>query len=303
MTRKDSRMAPILAALVAAQLFNLVGCFDPPKEKPMPTGTVYDHYHEAVAEAMSDVSAPYRPRHFVKVLPDSTGGETNSRGADWISNLLSDLVPDEADPLVLEPGDELIIYRSGSYYRFRAVADATQDLNPSGAPDGNEGAAALAFSLKASAVTAGKTAGVGKHFMVMEVTDPIGRVYYTLDVIYGGLNGGFDDALLTISDATVANPTVLTVTDHRMQDGETALIQDSTGITPSLDGEHVATVIDADHISIPVNVTAAVAESAQVSYDGIDIRHGLTMYLQPGVELYIDDGSDYPTPRWVKVIR
>ena len=60
----------------------------------------------------------------------------------------------------------------------------------------------------------------------------------------------------TIVENTVANPTVLTVENHGLTNGDTIYIVNSNS-TPSIDGSRTVTVIDNDTFSIPVNVTVA----------------------------------------------
>lgn len=58
--------------------------------------------------------------------------------------------------------------------------------------------------------------------------------------------------------STIANPTVLeTATPHSLVSGDTVLVAGHTGSTPAVDGSRIVTVIDALHVSVPVNVTVA----------------------------------------------
>lgn len=59
-----------------------------------------------------------------------------------------------------------------------------------------------------------------------------------------------------ITAATVANPTHLTIAAHGFTDQDSVTISSSAGTTPSLNGSYTATKIDANTISVPVNVTA-----------------------------------------------
>lgn len=60
---------------------------------------------------------------------------------------------------------------------------------------------------------------------------------------------------LTINDNTVANPTLVTTTsNHNLVTGNQITITGSDS-TPTIDGEHIVTLIDSDTFSIPINVT------------------------------------------------
>jgi hypothetical protein len=59
---------------------------------------------------------------------------------------------------------------------------------------------------------------------------------------------------LWITNATVANPTVCTAPGHGLTTGDTILVAGST-TTPTLDGSRVATVVDPNTFTVPVNVT------------------------------------------------
>lgn len=61
---------------------------------------------------------------------------------------------------------------------------------------------------------------------------------------------------VNIIGSSVANPSIVsTRTPHGFVSGQSATIAGSTGSTPDVNGAHVVTVIDATHLSIPVNVT------------------------------------------------
>ena len=62
--------------------------------------------------------------------------------------------------------------------------------------------------------------------------------------------------VIPITSSSVANPSVITTTvAHRLTNGQKVLIAGHSGSTPSINAEHVATVIDATSFSIPINVT------------------------------------------------
>jgi hypothetical protein len=60
----------------------------------------------------------------------------------------------------------------------------------------------------------------------------------------------------TITANTLANPTVIASTAHGFETGDTVTIAGSNS-TPTINGSRVVTKIDADHFSVPVNVTTA----------------------------------------------
>lgn len=59
----------------------------------------------------------------------------------------------------------------------------------------------------------------------------------------------------TITSSSVANPTVITATAHKLRTGDQVVIAGHTGSTPSLNGNHTVTVLTVNTVSIPVNVT------------------------------------------------
>lgn len=58
-----------------------------------------------------------------------------------------------------------------------------------------------------------------------------------------------------ITSSSAANPTLLSVTNHQLRTGDSVQIASHTGSTPSINGTHTVTVLSANTISIPVNVT------------------------------------------------
>lgn len=89
----------------------------------------------------------------------------------------------------------------------------------------------------------------------------------------------------TIKSNSVANPTVVTVTNHGLTNGDTVYIVNSNS-TPSLNGSHSVTVTGANTFTVAVNVTTAGtsgevinANEYQVLLDaGIDYTTMLTDY-------------------------
>jgi hypothetical protein len=63
--------------------------------------------------------------------------------------------------------------------------------------------------------------------------------------------------LTTITSSSVANPTVITcATAHGLTTNDKVVIADHAGSTPSINGEHTATVLTTTTFTIPVSVTA-----------------------------------------------
>lgn len=60
---------------------------------------------------------------------------------------------------------------------------------------------------------------------------------------------------ITITSSSVANPTVITATAHKLRTGDGIVIAGHSGSTPSLNGNHTVTVVTDDTVTIPVNVT------------------------------------------------
>lgn len=59
----------------------------------------------------------------------------------------------------------------------------------------------------------------------------------------------------TITSSSVANPTVITATAHKLRTGDEVAIAGHAGSTPILNGNHTVTVLTANTVTIPVNVT------------------------------------------------
>jgi len=100
----------------------------------------------------------------------------------------------------------------------------------------------------------------------------------------------------TVSNATghtIANPTIITSNNHGLLTGRVINILGSTS-TPTLDGNHVVTVIDANTFSIPINVNALGASGnftwvTQVS----DFQDVVTCYNEIVTKLNIDTGVNF----------
>lgn len=62
-------------------------------------------------------------------------------------------------------------------------------------------------------------------------------------------------AAIAITSNSVANPTVVQATAHGLVSGETVQIVNNVGSIPTINGARVVTVVDADHVSVPVNAS------------------------------------------------
>lgn len=78
----------------------------------------------------------------------------------------------------------------------------------------------------------------------------------TTATAHTALDGGLRGLALSITAISVANPTHLTITAHGLTNLQSVNIVGSNS-TPTINGDWVATVIDANTISIPVNVTVS----------------------------------------------
>jgi hypothetical protein len=94
-----------------------------------------------------------------------------------------------------------------------------------------------------------------------------------------------------ITATTVANPTIITSVGHGLLTGRVILIDSST-TTPSINGEHVVTVINANTFSIPVRVTTAGAGGNFQTVDS-DFQDLKTCYNAMMVLLNSDTGVSF----------
>lgn len=60
---------------------------------------------------------------------------------------------------------------------------------------------------------------------------------------------------VTVATSSVANPSVITVTTHSFQTGDSVTIAGHTASTPSINATHVVTRVNGTTFTIPVNVT------------------------------------------------
>mgnify|MGYP001564361507 CR=1 FL=1 len=103
----------------------------------------------------------------------------------------------------------------------------------------------------------------------LEDTVPIGLISF-YDAEYdrdspGDLIGDIIGATVNITSSSVANPSVITATAHGYLDGQSVVIAGHIGSTPSINGTHTITYINANSFSIPVNVTVGGTGGTAVS--------------------------------------
>lgn len=90
-------------------------------------------------------------------------------------------------------------------------------------------------------------------------------------------NGNINDPSQTGLTATAGSPTVVTASNFNISDQDTITISNST-TTPSIDGQHIATVIDSTSFSIPILTT--VGGTCDYSADSIGDGFAITVTIQ-----------------------
>jgi len=84
--------------------------------------------------------------------------------------------------------------------------------------------------------------------------------------------------VVPIDTSSVANPSVITTTvPHGLTNGQKVLIAGHSGSTPSINGEHVATVLTTTTFTIPVDVTVGGTGGTMVQANSLN---GAAGYLQ-----------------------
>lgn len=99
----------------------------------------------------------------------------------------------------------------------------------------------------------------------------------------------------SITDISVADPTVVTVTAHGLESGDTVEIS-GTDSTPVLDGEHEVTVVSANTFTVPVNVTVAGSAGTVAFVEDSDEREAGTekrYYLLVDAPSGVDDARSH----------
>lgn len=143
---------------------------------------------------------------------------------------------------------------------------ATEDTAPSGVTFEDAGE----FKVKLALPNLKPLEGI--TIWIKRITEAGGGQTLTLGITIKGNDSLLIPANLTINDNTVANPTlVTTTTNHGLVTGNQITITGSDS-TPSLDGTHIITKIDADTFSVPVNVTiAGTTGTVAIGGDAIEI--------------------------------
>lgn len=61
--------------------------------------------------------------------------------------------------------------------------------------------------------------------------------------------------VVAITSSSIANPTVVTTAAHRFVSADTVTIAGHTSVTPDINGDRVATVVNGTSFTVPVNVS------------------------------------------------
>ena len=79
--------------------------------------------------------------------------------------------------------------------------------------------------------------------------------------------------VVTVTSSSIANPTnILTATAHTFVSTDTVTIVGHTGSTPAVDGERVATFVNATNFTVPINVsTGGTGGTARLSATALGI--------------------------------
>ena len=109
---------------------------------------------------------------------------------------------------------------------------------------------------------------------------------------------------IAIATSSVANPTILeTEEPHQLVTGDTVDVLGHTGSTPAVEGEHVVTVIDATHVSVPVHVTIAGAGGTLTRALAVDPLTLADGKLVAGLEWADGDARETLLRRWLAQAR
>jgi hypothetical protein len=118
-----------------------------------------------------------------------------------------------------------------------------------------------------------------------------------------------------VASVSIASPSQITTSAvHNYETGDSITIS-GTDTTPSINGTHIVTKIDANNFTIPVNVTAVVSgvgatEFATVPFVGGSWTNGETKKVYSQAGGYVYETSYYPSitsysgsaERWVRVV-
>ncbi len=138
-----------------------------------------------------------------------------------------------------------------------------------------------------------------------------------------GLDVGRDGLAITstthsITSSSVANPSNILCTGHGLISTDETIIAGHSGSTPAIDGTHVATRIDDDNFTIPVNVTTGgtggtatdndgpwktihkFTENARSAGDILTCRRGTTAQYDDGTQLDFTSDANPDNPLTVE---
>jgi hypothetical protein len=90
------------------------------------------------------------------------------------------------------------------------------------------------------------------------------------------VDGGTQQAAVNVTAVSVANPTHLTATAHGFANGDVVELA-GFSTTPTINGPQVVTVLDADHFTVPVNVTVVTTGTGTATRT--NTRSGLAAHL------------------------
>ena len=86
---------------------------------------------------------------------------------------------------------------------------------------------------------------------------------------------------VVITSSSVANPSqILCAASHGLATGDSVLIAGHSGSSPSINGRHVVTLVDADEFTIPVNVTVG-GTGGTIS----QVEHELATFMSSNVRV------------------
>ena len=112
----------------------------------------------------------------------------------------------------------------------------------------------------------------------------------TLNMAEGSAFHGSSGMQAQSTAVSIASPAQITIAGHGFIDQQKVTLSDFV-TTPAINGEHVITVIDANTISIPVNVTA-VTDGVGMVITGAPNRHGQFYYDSSLISIAADGTLD-----------
>lgn len=127
-------------------------------------------------------------------------------------------------------------------------------------------------------------------------------------VANGTVGGIFNPPTVAVTNATVANPSVLTLAaPYLLSNQQLILISGDTNTTPSINGQRVVTLIDATHVSIPVNVTSVagsgfgtIADAAQLYTEIQPLNDRQSIEITSQVDTSSFTGANKSWSEWIQ---